>query len=119
MNLEELIQENKAQKAEITQLKSQLNQLLKLINGFKSERFTSLITEQLSLFEDDSTTAQVAVEQEQISYTREKKKHPGRHKLPDHLPVREVIMEPEESTEGLVKIGEEVSETLEYCIVLK
>ena len=38
----------------------------------------------------------------------------GRDALPEHLPVREVIIEPEEDTTGLKKIGEEVTETLEY-----
>src|SRR5690606_35099179 len=46
--------------------------------------------------------------------TRDKKKHPGRHALPENLPVREEIIEPIEDTTGMDKIGEEVTETLEY-----
>jgi len=34
--------------------------------------------------------------------------------LTEHLPVREITIEPEEDTTGLKKIGEEVTETLEY-----
>ncbi len=39
---------------------------------------------------------------------------PERNAIPDHLPVREVVIEPEGATTGLRKIGEEVTETLEY-----
>lgn len=48
------------------------------------------------------------------SPTSVKKTHPGRTKLPDNLPVEEVIIEPEEDTTGMVEIGEEVTETLDY-----
>lgn len=98
----------------ISSLELQLQQLYKLINGFKSESFTAqTVVDQLSLFSGDTIqTAQAP--RETVTYTREKKKHQGRNALPEHLPVREVIIEPEEDTTGLKKIGEEVSETLEY-----
>jgi transposase len=51
---------------------------------------------------------------EQITYTRKKKAHPGMTKLPDNLPVEEVIIEPEEDTTGMIEIGEEITETLDY-----
>lgn len=94
----------------------QLGQLYKLIQGFKSERFIpEILEQQLSLFSEDSDkTGQVATPKETITYTREKQKHPGRSSLPEHLPVREVILEPEEDVSALKKIGQEVSETLEY-----
>src|SRR6266511_1752298 len=44
----------------------------------------------------------------------EKKEHPGRMKLPEHLERREIIIEPEQNAEGYKKIGEEVTEELEY-----
>jgi len=68
------------------------------------------------LFLEKEDTLEVAEEtpQETITYTREKKKHQGRNALPENLPVREVIIEPEEDTTGLKKIGEEITETLEY-----
>jgi transposase len=112
---EELLQENKAYKNEIVSLKQQLNQLLKLLNGFKSERFSKSVDvhNQPTLF-DLEQTSEVIPEKESVSYTRAKKKHQDRNELPEHLPVKEVIIEPEEDTTGLVKIGEEISETLEY-----
>ncbi|KAA1238754.1 IS66 family transposase zinc-finger binding domain-containing protein, partial [Aquimarina sp. RZ0] len=96
-------------------LEQHLAQLYKLINGFKSESFiTEAVVDQLSLFSEDITIEAEGTPQETITYTREKKKHSGRNALPEHLPVREVVIEPEEDTTGLKKIGEEVTETLEY-----
>jgi len=114
MTYQELLAQNTTIKKEISGLKEQLAQLYKLLNGFKSESFiTQTVVDQLSLFTED-TTEVVEPVQETISYTRDKKKHQGRNALPENLPVREVIIEPEEDTTGLKKIGEEVSITLEY-----
>ena len=122
MTYQELLVENrdlhkmaKDSATRIASLEHQLQQLYKLINGFKSENFvTEAIIDQLSLFGEDTVEAVVETPQETITYTRDKKKHQGRNALPEHLPVREVIIEPEEDTTGLKKIGEEISETLEY-----
>ncbi len=103
------------QKQENNLLKQQIDQLLKLVNGFKSERFvSSIVSEQPTLFDLEENTTVTPTETEQVSYTRSKKNHPGRHKLPEHLPVKEIIIEPDQPIDGLVKIGEEISETLEY-----
>lgn len=115
MTNEELLLENAALKEKNASLEAQLYQLIKLINGFKSERFNRDVDSgQTSLFDQLKTEAVQPSKTQQISYTREKKQHPGRHKLPDHLPVKEIVIEPEQDTTGLVKIGEEISETLEY-----
>ena len=101
--------------AKIISLEHQLQQLYKLISGFKSESFIpEPIIDQLSLFAEDSPETAIETPQETITYSRDKKKHQGRNALPEHLPVREVIIEPEQDTTGLKKIGEEISETLEY-----
>lgn len=130
MTREELIEENAKlkeqntlQQQQISQqeqkynaLQEQFNQILKLIHGFKSEKLnrTDIPDNQTNLFQE-LPTGQPEVEQtESITYERTKKKHNGRNKLPEHLPVNEVIIEPEEDTTGLVKIGEEITETLEY-----
>jgi transposase len=115
MTYQELLVQNMDQKNKIASLENQLQELYKLISGFKSERFiTEAVIDQLSLFSEDIVEEVVETPQETITYTRDKKKHPGRNALPENLPVREVIIEPEEDTTGLKKIGEEVSETLEY-----
>ena len=98
-------------------LKHQLSQLKKLIFGTRSERHvTGQSEDQLNLFVDPQSETQEQEVKEKISYTRKKasSKHPGRHPLPDHLPVREVTIEPEEDTSDLVKISELVTDTLEY-----
>jgi len=115
MTYQELLVENEDQKNRITSLENQLQQLYKLIGGFKSESFiTEAVIDQLSLFAEDTPQTVAETPQETITYTRDKKKHQGRNTLPEHLPVREVIIEPEENTTGLKKIGEEITETLEY-----
>ena len=115
MTYQELLVQHDQIKKENNFLKEQLAQLYKLINGFKSEKFLQEIAvDQLSLFSEDTTLEAVETPKETITYTRDKKKHGGRNALPEHLAVREVVIEPEEDTTELMKIGEEVSETLEY-----
>lgn len=100
------------------QLRHELEQLKKMIFGSKRERFMSEINaNQLSLFATDEV--ETTIEQDPINlhieYDRKTpKKHNGRNELPDHLPVHEVIIEPEEDTTGMTRIGQEITETLEY-----
>jgi len=116
------ITEEKLQASEekVKYLEFQLNELKRLIFGAKRERFISnAAVNQLTLpFEVEETPAtENAPEQEKIAYTREKKKkenHPGRIDFPSHLPVVEIPIEPIESTEGLVCIGQEVTSELDY-----
>lgn len=54
---------------------------------------------------------------EKISYERKKpsaSQHAGRQPLPEHLPVEEVHIYPQEDTTDMVHIGTEVTEELEY-----
>lgn len=95
----------------------ELAQLKRLVFGQKRERFVeNLDPQQLTLFEDTKEAEGYAwVPQQHIEYDRKTpKKHPGRTELPDHLPVEEVVIEPEEDTTGMKRIGEEITETLEY-----
>lgn len=122
MTYQELLVENRelqkkeqVSTARITSLEHQLAQLYKLIGGFKSESFiTDAVIDQLSLFSEEAVETVEETPKETITYTRDRKKHRGRNALPEHLPVREVVIEPEGDTTGLKKIGEEISETLEY-----
>lgn len=101
----------------IQQLEQELAQLKKMIFGSKRERFVAEVNaNQLSLFSNDEiATAEPVVDTQHIEYDRKTpKKHPGRTVLPDHLPVEEIIIEPEEDTTGMKRIGEEISETLDY-----
>ena len=129
MTLEASIAENKALKAENEQLKHELAMIKKLIFGSKSERskFITPDVAQLSIFadpDDQNTENEYSEEGEEgealsdsgntSKKNKKPNKHTGRQALPDHLPVEEMILEPEEDTTDLVKIGEEVTETLEY-----
>lgn len=101
------------------QLKLELHKLRKLIFNAKTERFipSAEDPEQLNLFGDlGSSLDAPPASKEIITYERKKKtqNHPGRHPLPEHLPVKEVILEPQCDTEGMIKIGEEITETLDY-----
>lgn len=108
----------KARDKIIAQRNAHIEQLYKMLKGFKSERyvpdpalvnqptlFAELVKEVEPLEKEETTT---------VSYERKKKKHNGRNSFPKHLPVKEVIIEPLEDTTGLVRIGEEVTETLDY-----
>ncbi len=100
----------------IQQLSSEIDYLKKMIFGFKSERYSPDIdVNQLNLFGEDDQSEQQSEEVHQtITYDRKNKNHPGRNKLPDHLPVEEVIIEPQQDVTGLKKIGEQITETLKY-----
>lgn len=107
------------QQTEIDLLKYQLAELKRMIFGTKSERFVPAAPDQLSL-ELDIAQGEVLPEQtEQITYNRNKpqkenKKIPVRLPIPAHLPrVTEEIF-PKENIEGAKKIGEAVTEILEY-----
>jgi transposase len=119
MTYDELVAVNKAQAELIAQLTHQLEQLKRLIYGSKSERFkpSPIDINQGNLFADDqleiAETEQV--ETQTITYDRKTPtKHEGRNEIPDHLPVEIVIIEPDEDTTGMVKIGDEETITLEY-----
>jgi transposase len=101
----------------VSVLKHQLAELQRLIFGAKSERFIS--SSELTtgnLFELPAIEA-VQKPIEEITYTRNKpdgKKQPLRLELPAHLPRKEEVIEPQNLPEGAVKIGEAVTEVLEY-----
>ena len=106
---------------EIASLKQELNNLKRLIYGSKNERFIPLngSSSQLSLDIQSDIVAQCNVTKAQkIEYIRNTtevtREHPGRTKLPEHLERREIIIEPLEKTESSKKIGEEITEELEY-----
>ena len=96
----------------------QIEQLKRLIYGSKRERFISneAVNQMVLPFdtEEDSPQPQEQAT-EKIEYTRRKytKPHPGRTKLPDHLPVQEIEIQPEEDTQGMKCIGTEVTDKLD------
>src|ERR1017187_3163372 len=108
--------------AELASERFKYAQLHRMIFGSKRERFISSdFPEQFKLeFEPKSAEIDQAVEAERetirITFERKKgkKSHPGRLALPSHLPVVETIIEPVEDTTGMVCIGKEVTDELDY-----
>ncbi|WP_133122134.1 IS66 family transposase [Brumimicrobium salinarum] len=93
--------------------------LQRMLFGSKKERFINENKDQLALsFEEFASQEALADEtpvKEKITYERKKTtKHAGRNKLPENLPVVEEIIEPEDLTEDMAKMGEEITEMLEY-----
>ncbi|MEZ5030896.1 MAG: IS66 family transposase [Saprospiraceae bacterium] len=101
---------------QIATLRHELDQLKRLIFASKSERFVpASLPEQMALWDDGSQSDTAQEPTEKITYERKKKKaHPGRTPLPEHLPVRREIIEPDEDTSGMVQIGEEVTRKVDY-----
>jgi transposase len=107
---------------QVTELTRQLQQLRKMIFGSRSERFipSQPGASQPFLFDipEDGPSCSV-LDTKQVSYTKAKvvkspSTHHGRMKLPEHLRRETIMVEPEGDMTGCKKIGEEVTEELEY-----
>jgi transposase len=98
----------------------ELAELKRLLFGAKSERFVTSDQDsgQLTLFDGQSSVKEVAgqiVATPMVkAHQRRVKAKPKREALPAHLPREVIVLEPEQDTTGLKKIGEEVTETLDY-----
>ena len=102
-------------------LKDELEWLKRQFFGRKSERFEGMNPAQLQLQLEDleHKLQQQEAELQQINYKRKKpgkEEVPprGRMPIPDHLRREEITIEPEDLPEGSKKIGEEVTEVMEY-----
>ncbi len=105
-------------------LQQQLAQLQKMIFGSRHERFvpTGINPSQLALgIEAETVSSCSVVDAKKISYIKtnvsiEQKPlvHPGRMKLPEHLRREELVIEPLEDISACKKIGEEITEVLEW-----
>jgi len=99
-------------------LKQELDKLKRMIFGAKSERFIPVDSAQLPLFGLPQVEATEPVK-ESITYERNKpseskKNPPIRLALPAHLPRVEEVIEPKEDISEAKKIGETITEILEY-----
>ena len=103
----------------IEKLVNELIALRRRLFGHSSERFLPEDPNQLSLaFEGEENLPVEVLETEKIevSYTRDKenRKKPSREPIPESIRREETVIEPESIPEGAVKIGEEVTEKIEY-----
>lgn len=104
---------------ETEKLRLENSNLKRLIFGQKRERFVPEQNQQQLTFLALAVDPDAApVKTEQISYTRikpsAKRKHPVRQPIPAHIPRKEILIEPDEDVTGMKKIGEEVTEELEF-----
>jgi transposase len=103
---------------EVVTLREELAELKRLVFGNKSERFVPVVADEQLSIGLITEEKQPEVKKQEITYSRTQaekpNKHHGRMPLPAHLPRVEHLIEPEVSTEGMKKIGEEITETLEY-----
>jgi transposase len=110
---------------EILQLKQQLDQLKKMIFGSRHERFVPSENSETQLSLDiqaDAVASCSVVDAMKINYTRQQAtveskplQHPGRMKLPESLRREQIFIEPACDVTGCKKIGEEITEVLEYA----
>lgn len=112
---------------QITVLSAEVAQLRKMIFGVRTERFIAAPDAtakelQLALDLSADTVAQCKITSATtVEYVRTKveiiakpKAHPGRMKLPEHLRREVILLKPEGDVSGLRRIGEEVTEILDY-----
>ena len=124
MTYKQLLQVNKKLKyrigfmeSRISHMQFQIDQFQRLLFGAKRERFIQNADEnQLVLPFEVEQDESPEKQQEVITYVRSKgkrKNHPGRLALPSHLPVEEIVIEPDEDTSDLKCVGKEVTDQLE------
>ena len=104
--------------ARVVHLEFENANLKKVLFGQKRERFVPEKNDDQLTFLGLPVSSEPLSETEKITYSRrkqnQKKKHPGRNPFPANLPRRDIFIEPEEDTTGMKKIGNEVTEELEY-----
>jgi transposase len=101
---------------QIALLKHQFAELQRMVFGAKSERFIAPIPNQPTLFEIPEPEV-IEKPKEEITYNRSKpepKNHPLRLELAAHLPRKAEVIEPADLPEGAIKIGENITEVLDY-----
>jgi len=102
----------------VAQLKQEVANLRRMIFGQKSERFVPVNADQIVLPGLEAPPGNTR-KTETINYIRRKREKAkltphGRSPLPAHLPRIEVVIEPDQDLTGCKRIGEEITETLEY-----
>ena len=122
-SMEQQQKSNQNLQDQVAQLQYQLQQLTRLLKGFKSERFVpatiSNMQPELGFSLESEPPVTNLADVSKISYTRKKKstvelEQESLSKLPDHLRREITILDPAEDVSDCVKIGEEVRETLSW-----
>lgn len=111
---------NKQLLDQVTQLTFELREMKRLLFGRKSERYvpeTSTMSAQLDLqlaMQEASSPPAIAEDVKVVTRVVAAQKPTGRQPLPAHLQREDTILEPAVDTAGMKKIGEEITEQLDY-----
>jgi transposase len=106
--------------SKIETLSNELILLRRRLFGRSSERHIPEDPSQLSIafegLESLPEELEAQTQEIEVRYTRKKEntKQPVRNAIPEHIRREDVVIEPENIPEGSVRIGEEVTEKLEY-----
>jgi transposase len=114
--IESMIAENAALKDQIAELRQQLEWLKRQVFGQKTERYVPSDENQTSLALD-VPESDLPAPTETVTYDRKKPQNHsphGREDIPAHLPRNEIVIMPVEDVSGMDRIGEKVTEQLEY-----
>ena len=126
--MEQMAQQLAAHGDQVTALSAEVAKLRKMIFGVRIERFipspdATAAQLQLALDLSAETVSQCKITSATtIEYVRTRvevipakpKVHPGRLKLPEHLRRETILLKPDSDISGLRKIGEDVTEILDY-----
>jgi transposase len=126
--IEKMTQQLEAHVDKEAALSAEVAMLRKMIFGVKTERFipspgTTPAELQLALDLSAETVAQCRITSTtNVEYVRTRveiipaapRVHPGRMKLPEHLRRQVILLKPDSDVNGLRKIGEDVTEILDY-----
>ncbi|MDP4214400.1 MAG: IS66 family transposase zinc-finger binding domain-containing protein, partial [Bacteroidota bacterium] len=126
--IEKQAQQIEAHFDKIAALSAEVAKLRKMIFGVRTERFipspdATPAELQLALDLNVETVARCKITSATtVEYVRTKvglipakpKAHPGRMKLPEHLRREIILLKPDSDVSGLQKIGEDVTEILDY-----
>jgi len=108
---------------QVQQLQHQLHQIAKMLGGFHQERFTPASANPSQLALEITPAAAPAssslVQAKKITYVKtstasDTSTHPGRAKFSELLRREEVVLEPAEDVRHCKKIGEDITEVLEW-----
>lgn len=117
--IKELLSEIAKKDLVIEKLSNELQFLRRKLFGSSSERYIPNDPQQLKLALDGTETLPEEAEEKEeaieVSYTRKKQtKQPVRQSISEEIRREEVVIEPENIPEGAVRIGEAVTEKIEY-----
>lgn len=120
--VEQLEAENALLHQALEEERARLRKVIKEFVARRSERYKAkeVGEEQINQFAEQLLEASQSPQAQKIKAQRQPKsatpkgKHPGRHPLPEDLPRIDFIIEPQEDVSACVKIGEEITEELDY-----